>query len=97
MSNWKYVKIKTNFANLLRYSEECGKYGLLKDGCIREIKGYSYTITPQELHFDKPFLKRLFTIFKGSFAYTRDFISFSDSKKVLRKHRRYLKKIGYIK
>jgi hypothetical protein len=95
MSNMSFRNITLNLNGFIIYESSLGKYGLLLDGHIKEIKGISLSINPQELHFDKPWLKRIKSPFLGEFAFTEDFLAFSDSKKTLRKFRRFLKKIKY--
>lgn len=71
--------------------EDC-KYGLLYDNTIVKIYDWSssydiYDRGSQEIYFNYTFWYRLKTKFnkKNAWAYRKDFISFSNSKRKLRK------------
>lgn len=95
MSKISFKGVVLNLRGLMIYVKTMGKYGLLKDGKIVKIKLWSTTIDPQELHFDKPLLKRS-ALSRSEWAYTKDFLGFSNSKRLLKKFRKFLKKIHRI-
>lgn len=71
---------------LRNYNKEDGKYGLLHDNTIVKIWAWT-TGCEQEIYFNYTFWYKLKTKFNrtNAWAYRKDFIAFSDSKRKLRK------------
>lgn len=71
---------------LRNYNKEDGKYGLLQDNTIVKIWAWT-TEGEQEIYFNYTFWYKLKTKFNriNAWAYRKEFIAFSDSKRKLRK------------